>query len=169
MKLRLLITPDCNRNCKMCCNKNFDLLQLPPISLTEYKLYDEISLTGGEPMLYPWSVLDTLMNIREYSGYQGKINLYTAMPDAPELKNVLKLIDGLTVSVHDPKALADLAEFNDSLVLGDVRGKTLRCKLAPQVHQYAKVASYRFPAWDVETFNWIVDCPLPEGEEFKRL
>ena len=45
--LRLLLFEDCNRNCKKCCNKQWDLKLLPEVG--SFKDWDEIILTGGEP------------------------------------------------------------------------------------------------------------------------
>jgi molybdenum cofactor biosynthesis enzyme MoaA len=50
-KLRLLVTERCARSCSGCCNHDWDLAALP--TCESYAGYDEVLLTGGEPMLYP--------------------------------------------------------------------------------------------------------------------
>lgn len=47
-KLRLLVTAKCHNKCPMCCNNQFDFEKIPVVDRLDY---DEISITGGEPML----------------------------------------------------------------------------------------------------------------------
>ncbi len=49
-KLRLIITEKCNRKCSGCCNNDWNIDKLPVI--TDFSKYNEIIITGGEPMLY---------------------------------------------------------------------------------------------------------------------
>lgn len=73
-KLRLLLFEKCNRNCKGCCNKQWDLSKLPiENDFTGYKL---IILTGGEPLLEPDLVKNVIRMIRNKT--DAKIILYTA-------------------------------------------------------------------------------------------
>lgn len=44
-KLRLLLHEECNRNCKGCCNKDWDLNALEIED--DFTDYDEILITGG--------------------------------------------------------------------------------------------------------------------------
>ena len=92
MKLRLLVTPYCNRDCDLCCNQNFDLDALPVITQADqFSKYTEISLTGGEPLLVYDKVRETILYIREYGNFKGPINLYTALPGNNMLPDVWKL------------------------------------------------------------------------------
>ena len=47
-KLRLLVTAKCHNKCPMCCNNQFDFEKIPVVGRLDY---DEISITGGEPLL----------------------------------------------------------------------------------------------------------------------
>lgn len=47
-KLRLLVTAKCHNKCPMCCNNQFDFEKIPVVDRLDY---DEISITGGEPLL----------------------------------------------------------------------------------------------------------------------
>ena len=49
MKLRLLVTEECNRHCPGCCNNNWDLKSLSVCK--SYRDYEQILITGGEPLL----------------------------------------------------------------------------------------------------------------------
>lgn len=167
MKLRLLITPKCNRNCEQCCNKGFDLDSLPRITQADqFAGYTEISLTGGEPLLEYDKVRDTIMYIREYGNQSCPINLYTAMSEHPNLVDLAKIVN-LTITIHDKEAM--VAMLDQWMRLESVPIKHIRVKLAPSVHRYhTLIEHYLYGCW-VEKFDWIDDCPLPEGEEFKRI
>lgn len=47
-KLRLLVTAKCHNKCPMCCNNQFDFEKIPVVDRLDY---EEISITGGEPLL----------------------------------------------------------------------------------------------------------------------
>lgn len=47
-KLRLLVTAKCHNKCPMCCNNQFSIEKIPVVDRLDY---DEISITGGEPLL----------------------------------------------------------------------------------------------------------------------
>ena len=167
-KLRLLITPDCNRNCVMCCNKNFDLDSLPSIEQAdEFAQYSEISITGGEPMLVYDKLRETLMYIMEYGDFKGQINLYTAMPDHPKIYDLFRRCN-ITFTIHDKKALIDVLAVHDN---APINNRSVRVKLAPAVHRYFKLMDKLIDdvMWEVEKFDWIEDCPLPDGEVFMRI
>lgn len=55
-KLRLLVTAKCHNKCPMCCNNQFDFEKIPVVDRLDY---DEISITGGEPLLPGSSHLTT--------------------------------------------------------------------------------------------------------------
>lgn len=61
-KLRLLLFKECHRGCEGCCNKDWDLKSL--LKADNFLPYDEILLTGGEPMLDPLLVIDAAERIR---------------------------------------------------------------------------------------------------------
>lgn len=54
---RVIVTLKCNRNCPGCCNMN--LPEYREVHTDEELLdYEEIVITGGEPMLIPGKVLE---------------------------------------------------------------------------------------------------------------
>lgn len=50
--MHLLITDKCDRGCKYCCNKQYDLNSIPIASEEEFESVDTVCLTGGEPFKY---------------------------------------------------------------------------------------------------------------------
>ena len=67
-KLRLVMFEECNRSCEGCCNNDWDLNQLDVVA--DYYGYDLVMLTGGEPMLKPQLIVDTVEKIREFVNSQ---------------------------------------------------------------------------------------------------
>lgn len=162
--LRLLLFEECNRNCGGCCNKGFALEQLEVCR--DFTGYDEIILTGGEPMLLPELVKQVVTQIREQDD-DVPIYVYTAMPNRDAL-DLLDYVDGLTVTLHsqsdvDMFLLFDTAaqdKFNTHLL-------SMRLNIFNNVNiDMTKVSA----KWIVKpNIEWIVDCPLPTNESFMRI
>jgi MoaA/NifB/PqqE/SkfB family radical SAM enzyme len=103
-KLRLLITKYCPKRCDGCCNKQWDLNNLP---IVQHFNYDKIILTGGEP-LSDQTIEKTICLLKYLNNIdinpQRKIYLYTA--DYDNLYNylfILKLLNGITITLHNKK------------------------------------------------------------------
>jgi len=159
-KLRLLLFEECNRNCSGCCNKDWDLKSLPVCM--NYSPYEEIMLTGGEPMLRPGVIYQTIYNIRKSS--KAKIYLYTAKTDNKEsLYNMLLYLDGLTITLHEQSDVKPFLEFNKLLVDSVIENKNLRLNVFEGV-------KLEYPKWWVvkDNIKWIKDSPLPKGEVLMR-
>lgn len=151
MILRLLLFDACNRKCLGCCNEQWNLDALPVA--TDFRGYDMVLLTGGEPMLHPTLVAMAADYI--YSQTDVPIILYTAMPQM--LPRVMPYLDGVTVTLHEQ---ADVAPF---LALPKLHGSL-------RVNVFAGIEVDDVPGWKMKrNVEWIEDCPLPEGEVFMRL
>lgn len=164
-KLRLLLTEDCNRNCEGCCNKDWDLAALPvEINFSGYEM---VMLTGGEPMLHPMSIVETVQIIREQNP-AATIIMYTAKTDQYGLLlAVLTYIDGLTVTIHDKADWKPFLQFNKFISLHQRFRKLLRLNVFEQAG-YAGFEFDRF--WEVKKdIVWVKECPLPENEVFMKL
>lgn len=162
-KLRLLFTEECNRSCPGCCNKQFDLSKLPKATSFDY---DEIYITGGEPLLQAEELMKLISHIRSIS--TAKIIIYTAFPDPLVFFTILSLVDGITLTLHDE---GDITGFymietimSTSFVSFKLYQKSLRLNVFKEVN--VTVSEY----WTVKKdIVWFEDCPLPEDEEFKRI
>jgi pyruvate-formate lyase-activating enzyme len=159
MKLRLLLTADCNRTCRGCCNKDWDLTALPICE--DYSVYDEFLLTGGEPLLFPEKIKQVVKDIRAQSS--APIYVYTAKTDDAEaLVEILGIVDGLTVTLHSRKDVDPFNKFNE---LVNTEGKALRINMFSTVSP-GKVNS---EGWKVKSgMRWLKNCPLPQDEVFMR-
>lgn len=165
-KLRLLITEKCNRSCAGCCNKQWDLSKLPVTH--DFTKYDLIMLTGGEPLLYPATLLAVVAEIRKQNP-QAQIIVYTAY--AERVLWVLPWVDGITLTLH---AWSDVNPFYklDNL-LHDARetGAPWVKNLSLRLNVFAGVEHvYNFNCWEKKVgIEWIEDCPLPDDEVFMRV
>ncbi len=159
--LRLLLFDKCNRRCPKCCNKTFDTKNLPIVK--SYKGYEEIILTGGEPMLYPGYVLNTILSIRNQNP-TAKIIMYTAKTDDPfMLSIVLAKLDGITITIHDDNDVDSFLQFNAGT---RIVNKSLRLNIFKCIDFETRFLNN----WSIkENIEWLDDCPLPENEVFMRL
>ena len=111
--IHLLTTTLCNRDCKHCCNKQYDMNEI--LYVTEAELHEAhtICLTGGEPFLYT----NPCEMARYYKlRYRNIKNVYV-YTNALELAqwlngNSLHDIDGLNISI---KTKADAKAFEHIL------------------------------------------------------
>lgn len=160
-KLRLLLFEECNRKCPGCCNNDWDLKNLEVC--TDFSPYRLVMLTGGEPMLHPDVIRSAVKDIRAQS--DAKIYLYTAMTDG--LDEILPIIDGLTLTLHNPKDKMNLRWFelsSKNLIDLSQRG-SLRLNIFREAGKMPDVSDI----WKVKSdMVWIPDCPLPTGEVLMR-
>lgn len=163
MKLRLLMIDECNRQCKGCCNKDHDLAALPVCK--SFVGYDQIMLTGGEPMLQPRLVLDTVERIRKET--TTPIYLYTAYREDPfRLLNVLTKVDGMTLTLHTKKDVEPFYVLNRLIEKFNYKPKSLRLN----VFHGIGLGDIDLSRWQVKKdMRWIKECPLPTDEVFMRL
>lgn len=161
-KLRLVLNTDCNRNCEGCCNKDWDLENLE--IATDYAQYDEILLTGGEPMLYPDHIERVVGVLREQT--VAPIYLYTAkIDDTFAAMKILEIIDGITITLHEYKDGVYFRAFKNFLPIY-FEDKSLRLNVFKGAGDYG--VFWNTP-WKIkEDMEWIKDSPLPEGESLKR-
>ncbi len=162
--LRLVMFEMCNRSCEGCCNNDWDLNNLTVHD--SFAGYDMIMLTGGEPMLNPQLIVNTCKTIREQS--DADIILYTAKSKRPlDLIAMLNWVDGITLTLHEQY---DVPAFNNlnyyMQMLPNLADKQLRLNVFSNVD----ISSINSNGWTVKDgIEWIVDCPLPEGETIKRM
>ena len=76
---RVIITSKCDRKCPGCCNSKLDYTSLAKVigGITALKDYEEVVITGGEPMINPAQLYTVIKMLRKQNKRQ-KIYLYTA-------------------------------------------------------------------------------------------
>lgn len=164
--LRLLLWANCDRHCEGCCNKDWDLDKLPICE--DFTGYEEILLTGGEPMLDPHGVIKAISDIREHTQL-ADIYMYTAdVTNLPALLEIARLLDGLTVTLHTQY---DVLPF--LMLDGLLHEKEMTDGLSLRLNVFRGIKvpyGYISDDWVVkDNIDWIKNCPLPEGEVFMRM
>jgi organic radical activating enzyme len=164
-KLRLLIEEKCNRNCEGCCNKDFDLKNLPVER--NFSQYQEIILTGGEPFLDIQNIVEHILFIKK-KNKKAKIILYTAKYSKTIPMFLKYYIDGITVTLHEQNDIEGFFELNDllnSLKWDCLKEKSFRLNVFSGID----LGDWDNQFWNIkDNIVWIKDCPLPDGESFMR-
>lgn len=169
-KLRLLVTDKCPNRCPLCCNKQFDIQDIPVVDRWDY---EEIMITGGEPMLYPNNLERLCKAIREITAQMGidtKIYLYTSRVNWNTVERIIKyFVDGIVVAPHSRDDLIYFRQTNNNLLKYRYPPYTtcsLRLKVFPEI---ADSLPENLNRWQVQHSEWIENCPLPDGEDFRRV
>lgn len=169
--LRLITTYKCNRNCIGCCNKQENFLPDKIKTITSLEGYNEIILTGGEPMLFQRNLYALIQSLRWLCGKQHqkdtpKIILYTALFDLQkETYNILSNLDGLTYTLHNQDQLFEFHLLDGIVYNTNFSNFSLRLNIFKKV----SCPIYKTP-WKVkDNIEWIDNCPLPKNEEIRKL
>lgn len=171
MKLRLLVTSKCNRNCSKCCNKGYDLNSLPEFRLEEEPEYSEILITGGEPLLFPVEVAKICKYLR-FNFPNTEIYIYIAWTEwwDKEHLDLFNYIDGVTVALHTQDD-ACAFEYTSRLWWANVsqfRSLSLRLNVFEGI-TILRSQSLNKRWWKIKDgLKWQKNCPLPEDEVFKQ-
>lgn len=179
-KLRLLVTKKCHNKCPMCCNNQFDIEKIPVVDRFDY---DEISITGGEPMFSgcgckTFDLVDSIKNIQQAMGLpESKFYLYTSYFGGVTLKICSDNFDGICLTPHKKEDIDKFININAKMLKLKKRGNTsdnfnLNCSLRLNLFADMKALLPKdidLSLWKVKEMEWIKDCPVPEGEDFRRI
>ncbi len=170
--LRLLFTAKCNRNCLGCVNKDWNLQNLPKINSFDF---DEIIITGGEPLLFPEQLIGYIKAIRAIS--KAKIYVYTAMTVVngtfKPFYDILPYVDGVTLTLHNQKDADNFKHVLYSMEYDNwpkdyIENKSFRLNVFKGIE--LPINFRAFYKWKVKKdIIWIKDCPLPENEVFMQI
>ncbi len=172
-KLRLLVTTKCPNKCPLCCNNSWDFSKLPIVDRWDY---DEIMITGGEPLIMVDKLCELADSIRAISKAMGtnpKIYVYTAVCVWDKFDRALNHIDGIVLTPHNKNDVANFKRLNELVdactVLHNspIKDKSLRLNLFPDIKELLKDED--LSQWKVKDMEWIKDCPVPDGEDFRRI
>lgn len=120
--LHLMITDQCDRNCKYCCNKQYDVNSIPFATQEDFKSVDTVCLTGGEPFKYeePCYIAGGLKNdypnIKNIYVYTNAVELLEYLHEEdkfPLESSEFSNLDGLSVSIKNLMDLQVFQEFVD--------------------------------------------------------
>lgn len=170
-KLRLLLTLKCPNKCPLCCNNGRDFEKLPVVDRWDY---DEIMLTGGEPLMFPRSteaIIRTIQNIQILQGIENsKMYVYTAIADRKVFLPVLDKVDGIVLTPHKKSDIKQFLDLNKVLLANPemTKDKSLRLNLFEDMKKLIPQKT-NLSLWQVKDIEWIKDCPVPQGEDFRRI
>jgi organic radical activating enzyme len=127
--------------------------------------YDMIMLTGGEPMLYPDRLKSIIREIRRKT--KTPIILYTAeTTNIEELSDIVRCIDGVTVTLHQPSDFDDFLRFDHYHTNEFGSPRSYRLNIFKGVNLDTGEVKGR---WKIKAnIDWISKAPLPEGETLMR-
>lgn len=170
-KIRLICTYKCNRKCVGCCNTQDSYIEdnVPAISKNELintlSRYDELIITGGEPLLFKTKLAEFVM------GIPCDIYIYTALIDHVFFTYISSYVDGITISIHE---INDVDEFNLFHKRLTVKGyyfnfasKTNRLNIFPGMKELIDPSAFEY--WKIKEIEMLDDCPLPDGEILYKL
>ena len=179
-KLRLLVTEKCHNKCPMCCNNQFDIEKIPVVDRFDY---DEISITGGEP-LKPGIWQNTTWLVEGVQATQSimglpasKFYLYTAFFDFDILRDCSYIFNGICLTPHKKVDVEKFIDINNKMLSlnrmhCDDWNFNLDCSLRLNLFADMKALLPKdidLSLWKVKEMEWIKDCPVPEGEDFRRI
>lgn len=100
--IHLMVTSLCNRNCKFCCNKQYDLKSIPYVTDDELKNCHTLCITGGEPFLFTDPSAIAKYYKKRYNNIK-KVYVYTNAIELKDylVKHNLSYIDGVDVSIKN--------------------------------------------------------------------
>lgn len=117
--MHLLITDKCDRDCKYCCNKQYNMNCISVASRKEFEEVDTVCLTGGEPFKYADPCAFALMlkcefpNIKNVYVYTNAEPLYEWLEKNERRRLAFTALDGLSVSI---KNMDDVSAFKSLVV-----------------------------------------------------
>lgn len=175
---RVIVTYNCPRHCENCCNEHIG--DVPEVKFEDLLKYEELVITGGEPMLIASRVVEMIHRLR-VAGFTGKIWLYTSSLKVGRWadKAVLKEVDGITYTLHfkpsqiDLRDVRKLSEFIRDNLDNQNHNRSDRLLIDSRCYNdevLSIIETGTDGSWghwtSVQSLKWRDDaCPLPEGKE----
>lgn len=114
--IHLMVTSLCDRNCRYCCNKQYDLNDIPYVTDSELREAENIFITGGEPFRYSnpnniaFKLKSKYRNIKDVYVYTNakELNRYLGMNSD---WNCLIHLSGITVSIKNKEDFVSFLEI----------------------------------------------------------
>jgi len=166
---RVILTFECRRRCDYCCNKYKRIIGgAQPISRpTDIGEYDEVCLTGGEPMLImPASVICWAKWLKRI----GVSNVYvymSAYSNLAALTELLNYVDGIHYTLHEKSTLEDLWRFHEFqlIVARRYTGKSFRLFIHPNFPSPVTIEPKAWTRVEEKPWDGPNTCQLPANED----
>lgn len=102
--MHLFVTNDCDHDCPLCCNKQYDIAKIPVATVEELSTIDTLCITGGEPFLAN-GLASTIIAIKEQYPNIKDVYIYTSVSGYHEFLfwRRMAIIPGVTGINFSPK------------------------------------------------------------------
>jgi hypothetical protein len=133
--------------------------QAERVMLDSVRGYDEVLITGGEPMLDPDRTAGIIHTLRE-NNPDAKIYLYTALY-RPQIWTLFHMVDGIQFSLHaeaNCQDICDFIEFQTELRLRSLEGKSLRLYIDNRIKFGVKIYPLLWQRAEVKP--WLTEAQL---------
>lgn len=175
--VRVIVTYDCPRHCENYCNEHIG--DVPEVMFEDLLKYEELVITGGEPMMLAPRVVEMIHRLRA-KGYIGKIWLYTSQIKTARWADraVLNEVDGIIYTLHHKPSQTDLRDARklNKYIAGylDNRKHDRSDRFLIDSRCYTEEVLSIIGLYDTGMHHWTSvkplewkddECPLPEGEE----
>lgn len=173
-KLRLLVTTECPDKCPMCYNNSWDFSSLPVVDRWNY---EEIMITGGEPLIHTNKVaglIGSIQGISEVYMDIPKVYVYTSTAAWDRVRTISGYADGIVLTPYSQGGIDKFVELNNMMqevkeTKSDfIKGKSLRLDLFADM-KLLLPEHIGLSLWNVKEMEWLENCPLPQGGDFRRI
>jgi len=160
--IHIMVTSLCSRSCKHCCNKQYDLNDIPYVTDEELKEAETLCLTGGEPFAFTNPCEIATYYKHKYKNIKN-IYVYTnAVELAKYLQyNTIRDIDGISISIKT-KA--------DALVFDGIKDRKDICQLASnRLYVFDNLYTEKTQGFNVIHREWMEDFQPANDSIFRRV
>ena len=110
-KARLITTLECPRNCEGCCNTQSMIKSATVIeNIEDLKSYNEINITGGEPVMFPEKLIKLLKRIYKFKP-NPTMYLYMSICNVIYDYKICSIVDGINYTIHSECTPGDISMF----------------------------------------------------------
>lgn len=165
---RLIATRKCHQQCSYCVNTQYKNVYNINC-FDELATFDEIVVTGGEPMLWPGR-LARLLNCVEASNKLANLYIYASVwtTHTPYSDYILDSVDGVTFTLHDESGLLELSKLQRGIARREASNLgSHRLKILDSFGGTVKIVPKFFDR--VTKFTPTNPCLLPSNEVLLEL
>lgn len=162
---RVVVTWRCKRECRYCVNhseKIRALVRKVNVKAVNWRQYDQVLITGGEPLLVPDVVHGLIDRVRNQTSVPD-IYMYTALWTEFSW-DIVQKIDGTNYTVHRPVDKNSLRRAQIDLSLLHERNSN-RLMLDPDIVDDLKIRPTLWKEIRIKRWRPEDECVLPDNEE----
>lgn len=115
--MHLMILDKCDKDCKYCCNKLYDIDKIPVATVEELKQVHTVCITGGEPFFSDIDISSLALYIKGSYPNVKSVYVYTSgMALSAKVQHIAPFLDGINIapkSAVDWRCLEMIAEHYD--------------------------------------------------------